>query len=131
MAAASKKRFGQESLAVYPTARFVPVDIHRLRSAATMLFTPGFHARPVALFELGDCQYFVCEVAMSLGGEPVWVRILPTDRSGAPTRWTYHRKTGKDRYLQGDHRPVYLYLGMDKSSLDAAISDAESEGYML
>lgn len=118
------------ALNLTPVARFVPSCIENLRSASTMLYTEGFHSRPVKLNRLGDGLYIVVEVSMSPAGDPVWCRMLPVERSPAPSKWVYH-KNGRQHFIRTLHEPVYLYHAFDTNALSAAIGDAQNEGYEL
>lgn len=122
------KRLIQPSLAVVPVARFVPQTAPQLMSAATMLFTPAYHSRPVALFKLGDAQLYVTEVSLSPLGDPVWVRLLPADATPIGGKWVYHRPKAKERFISGMFEPVYLFEDGNPLALEAAMSDALSTG---
>jgi hypothetical protein len=92
-------------------AQFIPVQIELLMSAATMLFTPSFHRRPVKIFEDHGQQYFVSDVQLDVLGNPVWVIARPVrEVELAEATWTYRVDNKKVGFAPVAHGlPKYFY----------------------
>lgn len=111
-------------------ARFIPVSLEELMSAATMLFTPGLHKRPVKIFEDHGQQYFVSDVRLDVLGNPVWVigRTVQQVEVLAAT-WKYRIENKLIGFSPITHEdPKYFYDFENPFALALALDHAESNG---
>ena len=111
-------------------ARFIPVSLEELMSAATMLFTPGLHKRPVKIFEDHGQQYFVSDVQLDVLGSPVWVigRAVQQVEVHDAT-WKYRIENKLVGFSPVIHEgPKYFYDFENPFALALGLDHAESNG---
>ena len=115
------------------TCRFLAQPREYLRSAATMLFSPGFHARPVKLFLLDAMRLVIREVSLNAELEPIWVRgeICRPEPLTVAT-WIWQKRDGsREGFSPLGKGITYLYDDQETYALGSALIDAKSMGLRI